>query len=71
MMVSVLLIPSPLLLQVGHVQQVSLVPDRTHQMMTLSLKPLLFGKYGVVVSGCDLLLMNNTSGISSDPSEHI
>ncbi|KAF0036166.1 hypothetical protein F2P81_011478 [Scophthalmus maximus] len=29
-------------IRVGHVQQVSLVPDRTHQMMTLSLKPLLF-----------------------------
>lgn len=31
-------------LQVGHVQRVSLVPDKTHEMKTLSLKPLLFGK---------------------------
>lgn len=30
--------------QVGHVQQVSLMPDRTHEMKTISLKPLLFGK---------------------------
>ncbi|KAL6119047.1 p4htm [Pungitius sinensis] len=29
-------------IRVGHVQQVSLVPDRTHAMRTLSLKPLLF-----------------------------
>ncbi|XP_008298256.1 transmembrane prolyl 4-hydroxylase-like [Stegastes partitus] len=29
-------------IRVGHVQQVSLVPDRTHEMRTLSLKPLLF-----------------------------
>lgn len=29
-------------IRVGHVQQVSIVPDRTHQMKTLSLKPLLF-----------------------------
>lgn len=31
--------------QVGHVQRVSLVPDRTHNMRTLSLKPLLFGEF--------------------------
>ncbi|XP_059189382.1 transmembrane prolyl 4-hydroxylase-like [Centropristis striata] len=29
-------------IRVGHVQQVSLVPERTHEMRTLSLKPLLF-----------------------------
>ncbi|XP_034393761.1 transmembrane prolyl 4-hydroxylase-like [Cyclopterus lumpus] len=29
-------------IRVGHVQQVSLMPDRTHAMRTLSLKPLLF-----------------------------
>ncbi|XP_042348408.1 transmembrane prolyl 4-hydroxylase-like [Plectropomus leopardus] len=29
-------------IRVGHVQQVSLVPDRTHEMRTMSLKPLLF-----------------------------
>ncbi|XP_056240332.1 transmembrane prolyl 4-hydroxylase-like [Seriola aureovittata] len=29
-------------IRVGHVQQVSLVPERTHEMKTLSLKPLLF-----------------------------
>uniref|UniRef100_A0A1A7WDV2 Prolyl 4-hydroxylase, transmembrane (Endoplasmic reticulum) n=1 Tax=Iconisemion striatum TaxID=60296 RepID=A0A1A7WDV2_9TELE len=29
-------------IRVGHVQQVSIVPDRTHEMRTLSLKPLLF-----------------------------
>ncbi|XP_026187673.1 transmembrane prolyl 4-hydroxylase-like [Mastacembelus armatus] len=29
-------------IRVGHVQRVSLVPDRTHEMKTLSLKPLLF-----------------------------
>ncbi|XP_051518847.1 transmembrane prolyl 4-hydroxylase isoform X1 [Myxocyprinus asiaticus] len=29
-------------IRVGHVQKVSLVPDRTHNMRTLSLKPLLF-----------------------------
>lgn len=29
-------------IRVGHVQKVSLVPDRTHNMKTLSLKPLLF-----------------------------
>ncbi|XP_054464766.1 transmembrane prolyl 4-hydroxylase-like [Anoplopoma fimbria] len=29
-------------IRVGHVQQVSLMPDRTHEMRTLSLKPLLF-----------------------------
>lgn len=29
-------------IRVGHVQQVSLVPDRTHEMKTISLKPLLF-----------------------------
>lgn len=29
-------------IRVGHVQKVYLVPDRTHQMRTLSLKPLLF-----------------------------
>lgn len=44
-------------LQVGHVQQVSLVPDRTHEMKTISLKPLLFGKC-TVVFGYDLLYMN-------------
>ncbi|MEQ2177586.1 hypothetical protein GOODEAATRI_005078 [Goodea atripinnis] len=31
-------------IRVGHVQHVSIVPDRTHEMKTLSLKPLLFGK---------------------------
>lgn len=30
--------------QVGHVQKVSLVPGRVHEMRTLSLKPLLFGE---------------------------
>ncbi|XP_018594572.2 transmembrane prolyl 4-hydroxylase isoform X1 [Scleropages formosus] len=29
-------------IRVGHVQKVSLVPDRLHEMRTLSLKPLLF-----------------------------
>ncbi|XP_029011726.1 transmembrane prolyl 4-hydroxylase-like [Betta splendens] len=29
-------------IRVGYVQQVSLTPDRTHEMKTLSLKPLLF-----------------------------
>lgn len=29
-------------IRVGHVQRVSLVPDKTHEMKTLSLKPLLF-----------------------------
>ncbi|XP_070694919.1 transmembrane prolyl 4-hydroxylase-like [Pempheris klunzingeri] len=29
-------------IRVGHVQQVSLMPDRTHEMKTISLKPLLF-----------------------------
>ncbi|XP_068609231.1 transmembrane prolyl 4-hydroxylase-like [Brachionichthys hirsutus] len=29
-------------IRVGHVQQVSLVPEKTHQMKTISLKPLLF-----------------------------
>ncbi|KAM4571594.1 transmembrane prolyl 4-hydroxylase-like [Fundulus diaphanus] len=29
-------------IRVGHVQHVSIVPDRTHEMKTLSLKPLLF-----------------------------
>ncbi|CAB1315241.1 unnamed protein product [Coregonus sp. 'balchen'] len=29
---------------VGHVQKVSLVPDKVHEMRTLSLKPLLFGQ---------------------------
>ncbi|XP_053280236.1 transmembrane prolyl 4-hydroxylase [Pleuronectes platessa] len=29
-------------IRVGHVQQVSLVPDSSHEMRTLSLKPLLF-----------------------------
>lgn len=29
-------------IRVGHVQRVSLVPDRTHNLRTLSLKPLLF-----------------------------
>ncbi|KAM6924855.1 transmembrane prolyl 4-hydroxylase-like [Xenentodon cancila] len=29
-------------IRVGHIQKVSLVPDRTHEMKTLSLKPLLF-----------------------------
>uniref|UniRef100_A0A3Q2D2K0 Prolyl 4-hydroxylase, transmembrane a n=1 Tax=Cyprinodon variegatus TaxID=28743 RepID=A0A3Q2D2K0_CYPVA len=29
-------------IRVGHVQQVSIVADRTHEMKTLSLKPLLF-----------------------------
>jgi len=29
---------------VGHVQKVSLVPGKVHEMKTLSLKPLLFGK---------------------------
>ncbi|KAL4630677.1 hypothetical protein GN956_G15949 [Arapaima gigas] len=29
-------------IRVGHVQMVSLVPDRVHEMRTLSLKPLLF-----------------------------
>lgn len=44
-------------LQVGHVQQVSLVPDRTHEMKTISLKPLLFGKC-TVDFGEYLLFMN-------------
>ncbi|KAI9530629.1 hypothetical protein NQZ68_000119 [Dissostichus eleginoides] len=35
-------------IRVGHVQQVSLLPDRTHEMRTMSLKPLLFGKSKVV-----------------------
>lgn len=30
--------------QVGHVQKVSLVPGKVHEMRTLSLKPLLFGE---------------------------
>lgn len=30
--------------QVGHVQRVSLVPGKVHEMRTLSMKPLLFGK---------------------------
>ncbi|XP_047218647.1 transmembrane prolyl 4-hydroxylase-like [Girardinichthys multiradiatus] len=29
-------------IRVGHVQHVSILPDRTHEMKTLSLKPLLF-----------------------------
>ncbi|XP_030623645.1 transmembrane prolyl 4-hydroxylase [Chanos chanos] len=29
-------------IRVGHVQRVALVPDQTHEMRTLSLKPLLF-----------------------------
>ncbi|CAJ1085062.1 transmembrane prolyl 4-hydroxylase-like [Xyrichtys novacula] len=29
-------------IRVGHVQQVSIVPDRMHEMKTISLKPLLF-----------------------------
>lgn len=29
-------------IRVGHVQRISLVPDKTHEMKTLSLKPLLF-----------------------------
>ncbi|XP_029362025.1 transmembrane prolyl 4-hydroxylase-like [Echeneis naucrates] len=29
-------------IRVGHIQQVSIVPDKTHEMKTLSLKPLLF-----------------------------
>ncbi|XP_061591996.1 transmembrane prolyl 4-hydroxylase-like [Cololabis saira] len=29
-------------IRVGHIQKVSLLPDRTHKMKTLSLKPLLF-----------------------------
>ncbi|KAF7659921.1 hypothetical protein LDENG_00291250 [Lucifuga dentata] len=29
-------------IRVGHVQQVSLIPERTHEIRTLSLKPLLF-----------------------------
>lgn len=44
-------------LQVGHVQQVSLVPDKTHEMRTISLKPLLFGMC-TVIFGYDLLFMN-------------
>lgn len=28
-------------------QRVSLVPDRTHNMRTLSLKPLLFGEFPI------------------------
>lgn len=44
-------------MQVGHVQQVSLLSDRTHEMKTISLKPLLFGKC-MVVFGCDLLFTN-------------
>lgn len=35
---------SPIHLQVGHVQPVSLTPHRTHEMKTISLKPLIFGK---------------------------
>uniref|UniRef100_A0A672RI53 Transmembrane prolyl 4-hydroxylase-like n=1 Tax=Sinocyclocheilus grahami TaxID=75366 RepID=A0A672RI53_SINGR len=34
-------------IRVGHVQRVSLVPDRTHNMRTLSLKPLLFGEFPI------------------------
>lgn len=33
------------LFQVGHVQKVSLVQGKVHEMKTLSLKPLLFGNY--------------------------
>ena len=51
------LIMSLVHLQVGHVQQVSLTPDRTHEMKTISLKPLLFGKC-TVGFGYDLLIMN-------------
>lgn len=39
----------PVHLQVGHIQRLSLVQDRTHEMKTLSLKPLLFGKYQQVL----------------------
>lgn len=44
--------------QVGHVQKVSLVPGKVHEMRTLSLKPLLFGKkkyvkYFFIVSSSD------------------
>ncbi|XP_038135764.1 transmembrane prolyl 4-hydroxylase-like [Cyprinodon tularosa] len=34
-------------IRVGHVQKVSLVPDKVHEMRTLSLKPLLFGKQNI------------------------
>lgn len=44
-------------LQVGHVQQVSLVSDKTHKMRTISLKPLLFGKC-TIVFGYTLLFKN-------------
>ncbi|KAJ3586943.1 hypothetical protein NHX12_013334 [Muraenolepis orangiensis] len=37
-------------IRVGHVQRVSLMPDQTHQMKTLSLKPLLFGEYHRYIS---------------------
>lgn len=45
-------------IRVGHVQQVSLVSDKTHEMRTISLKPLLFGKC-TITFGCILLFMNN------------
>lgn len=60
--VVIVLIMCLLHLQVGHVQQVSLSPDRTHQMKTISLKPLLFGKCSVVF-GCDLLCVNKWHSI--------
>lgn len=38
------LLISPDHTQVGHVQPVSLTPHRMHEMKTISLKPLIFGK---------------------------
>ena len=46
------------LVQVGHVQHVSLTPDRTHKMKTISLKPLLFGTC-TSIFGCDMLFIIN------------
>lgn len=49
---------SSMSLQVGHVQRVSIVPNKIHEMRTLSLKPLLFGRYIVQVNKWDFTQKN-------------
>lgn len=54
------------LFKVGHVQKVSLVPGKVHEMKTLSLKPLLFGKYQnlfVLSIWCSISLVNTNMAI--------
>uniref|UniRef100_A0AAY4CMX9 Fe2OG dioxygenase domain-containing protein n=1 Tax=Denticeps clupeoides TaxID=299321 RepID=A0AAY4CMX9_9TELE len=56
-------------IRVGHVQRVSLVPDRKHEIRTLSLKPLLFEVPGflTVEEGAVVTQLAQLKGLTQSP----